>query len=114
MAPFLTFINTHRAWYAEALGDLADRRELMFSVRENDEHGLFLYEFAIREYDHSNPGSRYANLALRVEVFHDAWSAFTDFPDLFAFLRNNSELSFDELVAHMGVTYYDATEYVRA
>lgn len=103
--PFLTFSLPHRAWYGDAQVDLREGRELMFAAREDNEDGRFLYEFAVREHR--------AIHSVRVEVFSDAWDAFTDFPDLFAFLASMGEPDFDSVVEAIAEVYHDVTPYER-
>jgi hypothetical protein len=74
-----TFVNTGEAWYRGTAMDngVVDDLNIMVSERPND--GV-LYEFSIKW--------RMLNgqAIPKVEVFEDAWMAFSELPDLFAWL----------------------------
>lgn len=87
----LKFILTHEAWYyspsLSAVNPGTTGREIFLQAYGPG----FLYEFVVVEF----------KFGLRVCVFDDAWSAFTDFPELFKALlpdRSGRTKSLEELV----------------
>ena len=79
---FRGFHFTPAAWYAKTLGkEVAGDRDVMIGIYYPE--GGSSGEFAIREV------SLGAHVALRLEVFDDAWSALALFPDLLALLAEH-------------------------
>jgi hypothetical protein len=66
----LTYTVSHEIWYAKTIGQ---RPEIMVSL--SSPTGRCTWEFGVRQV---------GNFGVRVEVFDDAWAAFTAIPEFFA------------------------------
>jgi hypothetical protein len=98
----LTYTVTSEAWYANAVRSAGSTdSEIMVTLRA--EGGGCYWEFAIRQV---------RDVAVRVEVFSDAWEAFSERPDVFAALAELGEGSTLDDVKNAldGLGVRDATE----
>lgn len=70
------FHVTHEAWYWQAIRDThSNQPEIMVGMYDPDDGGGCDYEWGIRW--HSLDAAR-TRLSPQVQIFHDAWPAFTD------------------------------------
>lgn len=92
----LSYIVPKEAWYSHVVIDDEDS----ISVGTYAESGGCDYEFVIRWHSFSRPTNRTSG-AMQVEIFSDAWQAFTDHPDFFLWLaaltRKNENPTFAEV-----------------
>ncbi len=79
-----TYTVNAEAWYFADPRVPARRDDLrkMVVAREHVGGGV-AWEFTVQEYDLGGP-------ALQIRLFHDAWDAFADIPELFEELRSHS------------------------
>lgn len=89
-----TYVVTGDAWYATRLPNADEmRREVTIQRHAVNDHGYsdgVAWEFDALQRDLGGP-------TLEVRMFHDAWDAFDDIPELFTALRERSPRTLDDL-----------------
>lgn len=94
----LTYTIPHEAYYKSAFTDVS------IGVQKSANEGGVAWEFSIVQH---------GNVGLRVEIFDDAWQAFTEIPEFFAELAKAGRTTLDgvrEILDDLG--FADRTQRV--
>lgn len=103
-----TYTVTGEAWYTDRLPNAYEaRKEMMIQRHAVNKSGYsdgVAWEFEVAQYELSGP-------TLQIRLFHDAWDAFEDIPELFEAFRKSSPRTLDQLRGMLDeLGFIDTTE----